>query len=69
MRIFTSGFRLVRTVSDKGTDAQAAIAASRFSCDSAVLKGLSNGVYYYQLIITKAGATAISRVDKFIILK
>ena len=69
IRIYTSGYRLIKEVTKEGTDAVSAANNGYVSIYAIELKSLANGAYYYFIKAERKGDICRSKVDKLIILR
>jgi len=69
IRIYTSGYRLIKEVKKEGADAINAVTQGYISIDTQDLKTLASGTYYYYIKVERRDETWRTGIDKLIILK
>jgi len=62
--IYTSGYRMIKEIKK-----EIPLRQNYIEIDTKDLQSLSNGTYYYYVIITKGNKEAKSKIDKLIIMK
>jgi len=69
IRIYTSGYRLIKEVKKEGVEAVAAAKQGYISIKTDELKTLANSAYYYYIKVERKGEICKSKIDKLIILR
>jgi len=69
IRIYTSGYRLIKEVKYEGAQAQAVADLGFVSININDLKTLANGTYYFYIKALRKGETCRSKIEKLIILR
>ena len=69
LKIYTVSYRLIREEIFEGTAAQVIAESGILEYNSSNLEELSDGTYYFVVIVKKGGETAVSKIDTIIILK
>ena len=69
IRIYTSGYRLIKEVKKEGVEAVAAAKQGYISINTDELKTLANSAYYYYIKVERKGEICKSKIDKLIILR
>jgi len=69
LKIYTVSYRLIKEETFEETDAQEIASSGILEYSSSNLTGLSEGIYYFVVIVKKGGETAASKIDAIIILK
>jgi hypothetical protein len=68
IRIYTSGYRLIKEVKYEGPQVTQ-VTAGIVDINVNDLKTLSNGTYYFYIKVVRKGETTRSKIDKFIVLR
>jgi len=69
IRIYTSGYRLIKEIKRDGTEAVMAATLGIVNIDIEELQTLANGAYYFYIKAERKGESCRSRIEKLIILK
>jgi hypothetical protein len=69
IRIYTSGYRLIKEVKLENTEARQVAAQGYITIDTKELKTLANSAYYYYIRAERKGEVYKSMVDKMVILR
>ena len=69
LKIYTVSYRLIREETFEGTEAEEIAESGILEYDSSNLADLSDGTYYFVVIVEKDGVKVTSKIDAIIILK
>jgi len=69
IRIYTSGYRLIKEIKYEGTQAVAVATQGIAIIETKELKFLANGTYYFYVKAERKGEICKTKVDKIIILR